>query len=566
MKTRLICLMLLLVLVLSMFAACGDDDSTTSTDSSSTSSDGNAGGGSSDNADGSDNTISSDSSSSEEDTGLFSNYWWKDTVAPELADKGQTELEFWLTKNDQNGELISGWVYMAGPDGGTGEDAIEQAAFDRNSRAESQLGVHITYQYNIDYGWGHVASQIVDLESSGAETPDMYCDIAYDMVQASLNNCFRNLYRFTYENDKQLDADEWLGGYFRFSDTDGYYTDYMGDLGFTDDRAYLIASDYTLDVLRAMDVMPMNVTKYEQYVASEIPLDAFYEDIIENNWTWDKMIAMSKYANIGYGDPGVTDMEDFLIMAADSGGSMSTGFLYSTPFNYLTKTTEADGQVSYTYDPTCNTMVRLFEKFGQVFSTQGFLSSADTTLAAVKSKFVGGTMLFGGSIMLGTIQEDMYQNMSDTFGIIPIPKLDAGNDTNYRTVIHNVGRIAAISLHSQNPQATSAYIQFSSQNSDEIREAFFEDALKYKYTTDAYSGMMLDLIYSNIGSVQNKTIDDLLGALNWSACSGIRWQSLLGKEYYQGNATQFASQYSSVLSTKQSTLDDALVIWNTELD
>ena len=88
--------------------------------------------------------------------------------------------------------------------------------------------------------------------------------------------------------------------------------------------------------------------------------------------------------------------------------------------------------------------------------------------------------------------------------------------------------------------------------------------MKYKYTSDAGTAEMLDLIYDNIVSVREKALDDLIGAYN-SDANSLKWHSLLlGKKggFYTENASQIDTVYSSAIKVKQTVIGQILAKWD----
>ena len=108
------------------------------------------------------------------------------------------------------------------------------------------------------------------------------------------------------------------------------------------------------------------------------------------------------------------------------------------------------------------------------------------------------------------------------------------------------------------------FFQYCSENSKEVVNEYYNYAMKYKYTSDAGTAEMLDMIYQNIVSVREKALDDLLSATNSDAGTYAWHKMLIGAEgnlNYQSNADQIASVYETAIRIKQSVIGQLLKKW-----
>jgi len=480
---------------------------------------------------------------------------------------GDDTIRLQLSRYD-DAELMSGAKkYMQGPDGPS-SDKVQNLVYTRNLEATGVLGLNVEYYY-IDKGWGLASGTIIDTEKNAASKPDMYCDMIYDMMKATLDGCFRNLYTMTTD---YVTADGGQGGYFEFpEDTDAsgnplesaYLSDFMAGLTFSSDKMYLLGSQYYIDLIRAMMVLPVNIDMYDTKYDS---IDQFYQDVIDGKWTWDYLMNVSqKIYNDRTGDGN--SMDDILGFAAETlGGKSASGMVYSTNINIVEVDDKRNGLYSFTYNINNKQLYDIFDKIAQVFSSDGVSLSDNADLQTqmndILNAFASGTLLFGGCAMMGVVEAETYQEMEQQFGLVPIPKLR--EDLEYNTLIHNVGKCGAISLSTTKPRQISAFIQYCSENSGDVVNEYYNYAMKYKYTSDAGTAEMLDLIYENIVSIREKALDDLLSASNGDAKT-YAWHYMLmgaeGNKNYQSNADQIASVYETAIRIKQSVIGQLLTKW-----
>ena len=445
-----------------------------------------------------------------------------------------------------------GKKYMAGPDGPS-SDKVENYVYERNQEAYAKLGVEVEYRYS-NKGWAQMANEIKTTESTGSDCPDMYSEMLYDMMIATMNSCFYNLKNMTVESGN---------GHFEFTEENGYMTEFMEGLTMSNDKMYLLGSQYFVDLIRSMMVLSVNIDLYQQTCGDIID---FYDDIMRGKWTWDYMIGLGKMHNDRTGD-GST-MDDILVFAAETaGGRSASGLVYSTDIHILETRVEDDGSYTFSYNPNNPQLYSIFNKIAQVFAANGFCAitggTAQSETDELFYKFASGTILFGGAINMGAVEKEVYQNMTQSFGLVPIPKMSEADS--YNTLIHNVGRCGAISYHCTKLKEISAFIQFCSENSDDVVNEYYNYAMKYKYTSDAGTAEMLDMIYDNIVAIREKAMDDLIGAMNTEAGS-LKWHSLLmggESEDYQSNAGQIATVYTEAIMLKKNVLDTLKKTWAT---
>ncbi|MBP5210185.1 MAG: hypothetical protein J6125_04910 [Clostridia bacterium] len=470
---------------------------------------------------------------------------------------GGATVKFQLSTNDA--EYTSGGkAYMAGPDETT-SNTVQNLVYQRNSAARDVLGINPTYVY-WDKGWSQVFPEIETTENTGNDCPDAYCDMIYDMMAATMRGLFRNVKTLSVD---YVAPDGSQGGYFDVRDEYGYMTEFMRDLALGTDKQYLLGNQYYMDLIRTMMVMPVNLDMYEAKCGD---VSQFYQDIIDGEWTWDYLINLSKKVYTDKTGNG-NSYDDILGFAAETDGGMSaSGIVYATRVAIIDTELQSDGTYLFTYKADNKALYDIFDKIKQVFSANGVLAvtgqngTTNTHVKQIREKFATDTLLFGGCIMMGAVEEEVYQDMNTQFGLVPIPKMSVEAD--YNTLIHNTGRCGAISLHAQNPEAASAWIQYCSENSGAIMNEYYNYAMKYKYTSDAGTMEMLDMIYENIVSVREKALEDLVG-INSSDANQYKWHSMLigSPRDYKSNADQIGTLYATAIQVKQAELDKLVKSW-----
>lgn len=547
----------------------------------------------------------------------------------------ETTLLFSMTDNSNNEELSSGCRrYLSGERLATdGTSTIYDSVDERNGDAEDYAKVDVMYTYyaeGTEWRWG----RCVTSENGGIfqkanqpdkeDRPDMFCNFVYDMVSASLLECFNNLYTNKVKSTGVDDAE--LQNYFAFAedgkyklsytdeanDGKGYMVQYMQSLTLSEEKMYLVASDYFIDLVRAFFVVPVNVAMIEQMEASEDPdsyfydyvddgdytIADFYELVNAGRWTYEAVKAFSEKM---YQQP--TDQNDVLTgkwgFALASGGLSGSGILYTTSIVIIQRDEtegvigvdeygrDIIGQVYDFYYP--DNFKELTDFIGELYSLFGstgvthvnvdatedgyntaFAGSAEN---AVRDNFAGGNIGFGGIICVGSLEGDKYTSMTENgkgFGVVPVPlyqqfKYDKEQDTDvqerYLTQIHNIGRVGAIGIKTEKFAQCTAFLNYQSLNSTDILNDYYEWTLKGDIAGEVEgTAEMLDYIRYNVRSSFDKAFEDAVARqaqLNGDATLGEnKWHNVIIANDYRVEVSEMNTYYDSYVTLKAKALED----------
>ena len=498
-----------------------------------------------------------------------------DPVTPDDPDIDVGEKE-WYETVDFNGkqlliqlsgandpELPVVKEYIKGPDvqtaGDTGTEKVQNEVYLRNRSVMGKSGLNLDVDYRFvegtDADWNKVGRYITNAERNYASSDqvDLYCDMVYDMMGAACEKgVFDNILNYTTKN----------GGYFNISKSKGYNVALMDDMALTSDRQALIASDYFLDVLRAMTILPFNLDMYANFAnPNDKDAKGLYQMALENKWTWD---ALMSFDNVASSSSATSINDDRILMPLSCGGLTASALLYSTAYEMYEVTD--DGY--YKLLATCSPLWQLFEKAGDlalhhgvaVVTTQsGEMETA--TVERANAKFTSGGALFATINMLGILETNDFQNMgAGKLSIMPVPKLNNGSE--YCTMINSRARVGALSYNSTNQVAMSAYIQLSTEKSEGVKQKYFDVAMNGKYLAGSGAGDVLTMIYNSLGKTKGAILDNLVLYRQWNIGTQNCWTQLIKKDNFTGYMSSIQSQYTSSISAKQTVLNDAVDAWN----
>ena len=466
-------------------------------------------------------------------------------------------------------------IYLKGPD--SVEDGvtplIQVMVYERNKAADELLGTKVEFTF-WDYEFGQQQPQIeLVVKGGAADAPDLFVNMLNDVSHAMLNGVFKDVWSIP-------------NSFFDFKES-GWLSEWMTNLSFTGDRAYVLGSDYFIDVFRSMSVLAFNMSMMDENAgklapallpegetlgAGETLTPWFFDLVEEGKWTWDvlgKLCAAIWVDNDGDQQDSIYDQ---LGLLTDTyGGDAAAAFVYTCGLPVTVEYTIEDEEseyngkqwIKYADDPTVLNLI--FDATKSVFDGAGSFTTAkdrpgntpeNPGLAYHYTKFAAGEVLFIGSILLAAVESETIQQMEDLFSVVPNPKVNASDS--YNTIIYNSGDVGAINVN-VNPRkgkSLSAYLQYCTENSAAIREQFQEIVMKYKITTyDQGTDRMFDLIYDSIYWGRDYNVE----GLNMDP----RWHSKMRENKFTVGSEFIANLYESNVTMKQTMLDRVMKTWYT---
>ena len=589
MKSKLLCVLLALVLVLAAFVSCdngGDDNS------------------------GNNNNNSNNNNQNPGDT--------NDTVvipegAPTYnANWDKTEIKFALTDDNCSGELSSGCKkYYSGTEANSFE-LIDDMVRARNLAAAKSANVTPRYDYEAaSGGWSGNISSIVEQALAGSATnPDIYCNYVYDLSCAQLRHCFANL----------LDT-ETTANYFRFNEEDynpvgesyfdseageGYFYDYMKSMTLSNDKMYLLASNFCTDLVRAFLVVPLNVQMMSEIKAEDTwtgnmtEVSDFYDLVWKKTeikegyaegWTYNVLAHYSDkvYADINDKDSDCVLADKIGFAAGTTSGLVSSGILYTSDVEIIKRDKKDDGSYNYYYPETNENLNKFAAQLTALFKGElseggngivtidgdtardsGFAASGETELIAIRNRFAENKVLFGGVIAVGSLEDTVYQNMRTTgskygFGILPVPTYETGHE--YLTLVHNIARIIAISKSTTEFAQCSAFLDYQSRMSAEILDEYYNVRLASSTggLAGEFNNFMLTYIRNHVRDCFDKTFEDSISNKIQSIDSTAtenKWHELLSQSDFK--LAEFSNAYKANAENKNRYLKMVIEDWNNE--
>lgn len=386
---------------------------------------------------------------------------------PETLDFENQTIRIWyFNKSDNSAEHF--YDLQGNPEG----DMIEASLYDRNRYVEETLNVTLEYE-DTGVGSGSVGPAIQKLMMAGDTSYDLFSVLQWNTTKLALEHCFMDVSGLPY-----LDLDQpW------------WSKEYMNAFSIGKDSCFFLAGDISLDMIRCLAAMYFNKNLLNALYDSA---DLIYEDVLNGTWTYDKLLTYSQSAYLDLdGDNQVSPDDRFGILTNSYNNIDAFNFGMGMKFTerdennmpYLTLGDEHNVDIY-------NKIYKMVMETPSVYmNTKGNNTTHDNI-----QKFKSGEALFLSGFLY-TSEE--LRDMKEDYGIIPYPKFDEKQET-YYSVIHDIATPMCIPVTCVNTEPVSAALEAMAYYSYyQVTPLYYETALKTKYSRDAVSSQIIDIIHDN---------------------------------------------------------------------
>ena len=226
-----------------------------------------------------------------------------------------------------------------------------------------------------------------------------------------------------------------------------------------------------------------------------IPATDLYSVVLDGGWTLDRLNEISDSIYTDINGNTEKDEEDLfgLIYASQSiqGDALWAG-------SKITYTSFDDNTDTYRWalenERTSDFVDKIRKLIHNSIGTYIFPSGNDYNVN-LPNKFKSDGALFTVYYLSFT---DLMRDMESDYGIIPIPKLNEEQES-YSTTVHNGFSVFGIPVTCSSPDNAAAFLESACCESYRlVTPAYYDTALKVKYSRDSESSQMMDLLISSI--------------------------------------------------------------------
>ena len=427
------------------------------------------------------------------------------TVYDETAEVTEaTEISDNFPAQDYNGAEVnilvrSEFVYEFTSDGNNA-DIVDDAVYRRNLDIEERFNIKI----NIIDVTGTFSTRDTYIKTLTSSI--LAADGAYDLFASAANYIMPLIpegYFLNLNDIKNIDFSKpwWPDGYIDNLTVDG--------------KTYLATGTVSINMIENMCVLFFNKKLMDDH-GIEYP----YTLVNENNWTLEELEKMVVQVSADINNDGLYNREDTLGFMTY--GNMVTASTISMGLQFSKRDSEGYPAVTYMNDRALSMFDSMITFMGHdtVWSHEGSGDTLDRT-TDMQNIFSNGNTLFMAQVLSSA---EAMRGMDVDFGIIPMPKYNTDQSRYYTCVLENL-TVTGIPVTAKDSGMSGIILEaMAAEGYKNVIPAYYETALKTKFSRDNDSEIMLDLIRDNIWFdflyLNSVTVSDINHLFNNSLTGG----------------------------------------------
>lgn len=436
-------------------------------------------------------------------------------------DESNQEISDNLPEKNYNGDTFviateDDFTWMVYQEESTG-DVIDDAIYKRNLAVEDRFGIKIDY---ISDTYTDLSKKIVNMVSSGDDEVDLCMTHVIQTGMNVLYDVYLNWYDIPYVDFSK----PW------WSDST------VEDLSINN-VCFLAIGDLALNALEKTYCMFFNKQLAERY-----KIDDIYTTVNDGNWTIDYLQKTTKDIHEDLNANGNVDGEDLFGMITTCRSALNA-YLWSFGEKIL-DTSNGNIELVYHSSKTSDIVEKLckvlYENDGiYINSKEAEYSYKFSNLAFIPGRAVFINATIGDAV-------NSFREMEDDYGIIPYPKWDDAQEE-YKTMVDGSHSVLCVPTTVSDIERTGIITEaLCAESYKSLMPAYYETALKVKYSRDNESVQILDMI------VDSRVFD--LGYVydGWKGASLI-FQKLIGannpnfESYWASNESAITAHYDEVI-------------------
>lgn len=388
-------------------------------------------------------------------------------------------------------------------------DVLNDAMYNRNHTVDERLNVKLSFNWH-ETTWNSRTEELSYYTSAimaGDDAFDIVSYIAHLLPSVCTDGSMYDLRSLEY-----MDLSK------------PWWTQFYNQAATVNGKLYFATGDIALGVYQNTYCMYFN-----QALVDDLSLEDPYTLVENGNWTLDTLQSLSAQSYADLNGDGKRDVEDQWGLLIE-GGNCISGFMEACDVTIFD--ISADGKsVDYVFGSEHNINV-IQEMCALLHESDGVYYRNNTTdLTADQYVFYNGNVVFTGGWFGDT---DYYRELEFDYGVLPYPKYDE-NQTDYYTRVGTACPIVAVPVTTKDPSMVSAVLEvMAAEGYYQLRPAYFDTALKNKYSRDEKTKDMIDLIVDNItvdfGTIYVYVLDSISDQFkNTIAANNANWASQTAK-------------------------------------
>jgi len=359
-------------------------------------------------------------------------------------------------------------------------DVINEAIYERNLAVEEKLGIKFN-PIAVSNSTTEAGEKFKNTVLAGDQAYDLNIGHQFVLTRMLFDGLYRNMVDDPYIS---FESPWWA-------------YDYIKELCIGNDRLYFLFGDITLGMLKSAGCVYVNKPMFEDYF---ITVDELYQLVFDGGWTFDRFYEYTSKSYTDVNGNGVADSGDVFGMTASP-------YKYVDSFQYnagiCTTDRDEDGIPVLILN---NERTAIFaEKIHHLYYNNpgAKIYSGDNEInGEILNMFKNGELMFNVNWFYTA---ELLRDMERDFGVIPYPKLDEFQEE-YRTIVSGGSTMftVPVTISDEKFSVIGAVLEEMAYEAyKKVTPAYYEVALKEKYSRDNTSSQMLDLIhdsmYTNFG-------------------------------------------------------------------
>lgn len=348
-------------------------------------------------------------------------------------------------------------------------DVIDDAIYKRNLAVEDRFKIELQL---VTGDHASLNSKISNIVQSGDDSLDLCMTHVIQTGNIALNGLFVNWYDVPYVN---FEKPWWSASNIENMTVNNVCLLAVGD-------CVLSALSGTYCVL------------YNKRLAEDYDLGDIYGIVNDGKWTIDKALELTKDTYSDLNSNGEIDSED-LFGYVSIQYSPINAYLWAFGGHVLQRS-ESDGiELVYHSEKTNDMVQKLCSFFYDNSGIYLYTNDANYDYNFSVKCFRDGRAVFINSLLGATV--DTLRDMKDDFGVIPYPKWDEAQE-NYSTMVDGFHEVLCIPVTAPDLERSGIITEaLCAESYKKVMPAYYETALKTKYTRDSESIAMIDLVVNS---------------------------------------------------------------------
>ena len=394
-----------------------------------------------------------------------------------LDNLGEHDLDGYTVKfavAETDGDGFHKRSIMAEEDSG---DSVDAAIFARNEAVETRFNCNIELTF---YTTSNLSSTISGVLMSGGKEYDIVAGRQYDDVALCSSGYLVDLAK----NEDASKYIEWQDNKYPY-----WGEGYINGMSYKG-QVYWLAGDLCLRYTGGFYCTFINGTIYDEVLKES--QGSIYDIVRNKQWTIDKMRELSDAATT-VENTKITDLigSSGVVGIAMPVWDNTNGWAVAAGVNFSEQ--NKDGSITFTFNEKNTVFDSFYKKYMDVINSKGVINLGGDYQSGFKALASDNALMVPGRLN----QAELYlREMISPYYIVPCPLLKEGG--NYRSNVHDGVNLYGISAGSEDIAATAIVLEaMCAESYRSVRPRYYEDALKFKYTTDLDSAEMIDILSEN---------------------------------------------------------------------